>query len=55
MPLGPWLLRACSLWSNYRDESSDPITDLESFRFKENITGSSPNDNGRNKYKSNMV
>ena len=37
-----------SLWNYYRDESVDPITDSESFKFKKIITGKRVN-NGNTK------
>ena len=34
-----------SLWKYYRDEPNATLTESESFKFKERITGSTPDDN----------
>ena len=33
-----------TLWSCYKDISTDPITDSESFKYKTSITGKTAND-----------
>ena len=36
-----------SLWNYYRNEPSNPLSlDFESFKYKTNITGKTPEDNG---------
>ena len=40
-----------TLWNYYKDISTDPITDSESFKYKKSITGKAANDRNTNRVK----